>query len=680
MRFPNSVLPAKAIWLNTGNLTDEYADFYPSVKFESGKKYTLRIVCDTDRAVYLDGELISFGQYADYPDTPVYEDIPLPTREGSELKITVWHSGIDSQTHVSTDAYTAFCIYEDDKVVYSSSEATLVRPTPEYVPHLNKIITSQMGAGFGLYGRGEPEELRNSVVQDIEISSLRPRPIKPLYLASPIKAKIVREGFCSFSGEGDTAFLMSNAELDVENTLGCGKYYLFDLGTEAVGFPEISFKAECRCDVMIGWGEHIKDGMCRAAIHSRRFTAEIGARAGDNHYFPVLRRFGMRYMQIFFTSSEVSNVSLTLHPTLLPVEINDFKFVGEKAELREKIRDTAIYTLLCCMHEHYEDCPWREQALYTLDSRNQMLAGYEVFKDKNAEFVRANLDLISRGVRPDGILALCYPAGRDYPIPYYTHAYLMQMDEYIQNTRDLSLAEEKFDILVSLLDVFHKRIDENGLIKRFPDAEGYWNFYEWSKHLSGNPIHKQTPSENLPYEAILNASLSIATRSMANICKALDKHTEENYYIEKAKMVSDAIAKTFYNCETGFFFDFTDRPEIQPSALTQAMCLLCGAADSINCKRILEAIALNGGNIEGIEVVPATLSMACFRYDALLRSDSEKFKGTILNEIDRDCGYMLENGATTFWETLKGEADFGGAGSLCHGWSAMAAYYYSKLL
>jgi hypothetical protein len=84
--------------------------------------------------------------------------------------------------------------------------------------------------------------------------------------------------------------------------------------------------------------------------------------------------------------------------------------------------------------------------------------------------------------------------------------------------------------------------------------------------------------------------------------------------------------------------------------------------------------------IANIEVVPATLSMACFRYDALLKADKDRYTEVILEEIDRDCGYMLDSGATTFWETLKGEADFGGAGSLCHGWSAMAAYYYSTLL
>ena len=42
-------------------------------------------------------------------------------------------------------------------------------------------------------------------------------------------------------------------------------------------------------------------------------------------------------------------------------------------------------------------------------------------------------------------------------------------------------------------------------------------------------------------------------------------------------------------------------------------------------------------------------------------------------------GYMLDCGATSFWETIIGEADFGRAGSLCHGWSAMPLYYYNIL-
>lgn len=678
MNFPNQTLPAKAIWSNSAGQTDEYTDFYPHIDFKREHSYILRIVCDTDRAVYLDDRLISFGQYADYPETPVYEDICFQADPQSILKITAWHSGITSQTHVATKAYAAFCIFEDGRLVYSSSRETLCRPTPEYVAHKCRIITSQMGAGFTLDGRAEPLPLSSSVEADISITSLRKRPIKPLYLGEPIEARTVKHGFFSADRDSDSAKAMAKAELDVD--VGNGAYYLFDLGGEHVGFPEITFDAEDECEVMIGWGEHIIDGMCRAAIHSRRFTTEISACKGKNYYFPVLRRFGMRYMQLFFSSRKVSNVSLTFHPTLLPVSIVHKAFIGEKSVLRDEIRGTALHTLRCCMHEHYEDCPWREQALYTLDSRNQMLAGYRVFSDKNKDYVRANLDLISRGVRKDGLLSLCFPAGLDYPIPFYTLAYFMQMDEYIIHTGDTSLAAEKSDILIPLLDNFLARTTDEDLIRRFPDSENYWNFYEWSRFLSGEKAYINTPPDELPYEANLNAALSLAAACMARICNAIGKGEYSIKYAQRSKDIASAISRVFYDPETKLFFDFSDRPKLTPSVLTQAMCVLCGAADELPRGTMLDAISRNGGACEGSEVIPATLSMACFRYDALLRFDRARYSRVILDEIDRDCGYMLSRGATSFWETLNGASDFGGAGSLCHGWSAMAAYYYDILL
>ena len=41
-------------------------------------------------------------------------------------------------------------------------------------------------------------------------------------------------------------------------------------------------------------------------------------------------------------------------------------------------------------------------------------------------------------------------------------------------------------------------------------------------------------------------------------------------------------------------------------------------------------------------------------------------------------GAMVSRGATTFWETDLGHADFHNAGSLCHGWSAVPIYLYGK--
>ena len=79
-------------------------------------------------------------------------------------------------------------------------------------------------------------------------------------------------------------------------------------------------------------------------------------------------------------------------------------------------------------------------------------------------------------------------------------------------------------------------------------------------------------------------------------------------------------------------------------------------------------------------MIPATLSMKAFKYDALLMVNEEKYAERILNEIDQNYAYMLNQGATSFWETLKGAEDFHNAGSLCHGWSAIPIIYYHRLL
>ena len=60
--------------------------------------------------------------------------------------------------------------------------------------------------------------------------------------------------------------------------------------------------------------------------------------------------------------------------------------------------------------------------------------------------------------------------------------------------------------------------------------------------------------------------------------------------------------------------------------------------------------------------------------------DEKRYKVIVLADIERQWGHMLDEGATSFWETILGEADFEGAGSLCHGWSAVPIYIFTKLI
>ena len=79
------------------------------------------------------------------------------------------------------------------------------------------------------------------------------------------------------------------------------------------------------------------------------------------------------------------------------------------------------------------------------------------------------------------------------------------------------------------------------------------------------------------------------------------------------------------------------------------------------------------------DMTPASLSLSILKYDALLSTDAEKYKDYILGEIRRNYKIMLDAGSDTVWETILGEADFNGAGSLCHGWSAVPVYVYRRL-
>ena len=99
----------------------------------------------------------------------------------------------------------------------------------------------------------------------------------------------------------------------------------------------------------------------------------------------------------------------------------------------------------------------------------------------------------------------------------------------------------------------------------------------------------------------------------------------------------------------------------------------------MNKETILKILSVNGAADTGLYIIPNTLSMNSFRFDALLHEDRERYAPIILNELDRDYLYMLRHGATTFWETIEGADDFSDAGSLCHGWSALPIYYYEIL-
>ena len=105
-----------------------------------------------------------------------------------------------------------------------------------------------------------------------------------------------------------------------------------------------------------------------------------------------------------------------------------------------------------CAHEHYEDCPWREQAMYIQDSRNQMLCGYYAFD--NLEFARSSILLILNGQREIGLFEMCFPAKIEFTIPSFSLAFPAMVLEYTQVAKNTEIAEKTLGSIERMLAFF----------------------------------------------------------------------------------------------------------------------------------------------------------------------------------------------------------------------------------
>ncbi len=615
---------SKWIWERENPSPDEYADFKATI---TEKNATLYIAAETDYAAYVNGKLAFFGLYKGYRDVKYYDELPLNdflTEKENEIEIVVWYQGINCSSSIDDGAGVIFEISANGKTLAASDENTLSRSDIRYKNGYKKPLTPQLGYSF-LYDATKRDEIKSPDLWHKSYATgrnvkLSPRPVKKSVVSAPVKSEIIKQ----------------------ENGV-----YLFDLKKEYSGQIYLDFHSETEQKILISYGEHIKNGGVARIIGNRDFSFEYIAKKGENKYVNPFRRLGLRYIEVK-TENPIEVGQITILSVDYPVKIRKF---AADSTLHEKITAVAIRTLALCMHEHYEDCVWREQALYTFDSRNEMLCGYKAFYGDG--FARSNILLMSKGVRKDGLLELTYPAENTPAIPLYSLCFIVLVHEYVKFTGDNSILEEVHKTLQGIMGKFRK-LRDNRLIADFPYP--YWNFYEWGNGSDncGDLSRKENDFSPERYSLILNAYYVYAEEKYAELFPS-----EKTELSDMKKL----IAENFYNEKTGMFRSYIG--EETYTEFGNALCLSIGLGGEDLAEKLTRGEALK-----------ATLAAAAYVYDALL-SFGKKYEDYVINEIDKNYEKMLDAGATSFWETVEGVEDGDLSCSLCHGWSALPIYYYA---
>ena len=472
---------AKWIWINNNPKQNEYAVFEEKFNFD-GKKASFTVCAEMDYVLQINGKSVAFGQFAGYPFEKYYDELditPFCVKGENTFTLTARYEGVRTHIHIVDGAGVIYTLDIDGNTVAYSHEGVLGGYDNRYIQNTTTLLSGQLGFGsdmrVGGYVCNIPSVLSNQTY------NIKPRPVK----------KTVELPFA-------------------EGKLIDSDKNLYDVGRETAGYLRVKFKVTKPGKAKIGYGQHIVDGGVRYAIWGREFAFNFELTEGEHEFENYFVRMSGRYIQAFLDEG-IEIVSVGIMPYIYPVTEKEFKLDNP---LDQKIYDVCVRTLRLCMNMHYEDTPWREQALYVLDSRNQMLCGYYTFAE--TEFARASLELIANGARPDGFLELTYPSVDGPAIPFFSVMYPVEVYEYIKYTGDKTILEKAMPTMLKIMNNFKEKIEDNNLIRQF-DAP-YWNFYEWTDGSHDKIPHQNGYEFKDCFHLILNCAFVYSGKMFLELC------------------------------------------------------------------------------------------------------------------------------------------------------------------
>jgi len=646
-------------------------------------------------------------QLSDFPDAPTgarFDVTDMIVSGENTVLLQIHYIGEDFLTGIAGKPFVKLAVFSGKRLWLGSDDSWEWCVDPRYRSGLACKVTPQLGFAYEFRALPSLPESgwRKSVAADAAFAGIevRARTVPQLRESKMAPAEIVQTGMVSRAGQWRTfaAACMNDAMVPVPLNDFCGGvdeafrishyhrnftvlpdggspleipfrlrpgfngvYLILDTGREQAGYFAMRISAPEGTVIDICHGEHLAAGRVSSQIENRNFTDRYICRDGENDFVYRHRRLGCRYIELhIFSSGDVTLRRCGLIPLELPLP-RKADFTCED-RIVVKNRELAVRTLHLCMHEHYEDCPWREQALYGCDSRNQMLYGYYVWG--NYDFAEVSIDLLGRSFDGERYFTLAAPGRQNSrTIPVFTLIWITGILEH----RLFSGSSGPFERWQKQIG----RILEAALADKVPGDEDFyhpgigkhiWNFYEWNDRLSDATEHPSSTYNVYLYEALTAA---------AKLHELSGNTLQAERFAKTAEKLGTALKKRFWNDRLKLFLLSSNDGSREEYEHVQAIFM----ANGLDGGRRKELTAsLMAGALRRI-----SFSGLPYLIQALRDTDREG-RLFLYDRLDRLFTPMLLSGATSLWEIPEGSTGFNRAGSLCHAWSSAMPYYCGSCL
>lgn len=409
--------------------------------------------------------------------------------------------------------------------------------------------------------------------------NLASRPIPQLYRKEKRFSKVTKT---DLSRDVLEALLQGEKEV----TLPPGKTYYLEVtaGELTTGYFNMRFTGGCNSKIKIIYSESYEQDRNGTFVKGIRDDSSgiirgnfdlIEPNGQDINYETFwFRTFRFIRIEISTGMDSLTIKSLGYTETGYPLEVTgEFE---SSDDTHRKLWEISLRTLLRCMHETYEDCPYYEQLQYAMDSRLEMLFTYQVSKDDR--LARRCIQDFHSSLLPSGLLQSRYPSIVKQIIPGFCLQFIFMLEDHLMYYGDLEFIKQYRPTIDAVLSWFDRNRQQQGLV----DKTGYWSFVDW---VEGWEMSSVPRANQVGPTTIYNLMYAKALQSAAFLNKATGREGMETEYISRSQEILKAVKTYCYDANKGLF---QDGPEVNEySQHCQVWGVLCGAVTGVEARELM---------------------------------------------------------------------------------------------